>query len=243
MPKLKQLLKTDFFKSIESNKNKLSIVFSAFSMLATLKGIFNLQVNKVFELLLKGYQTALRDPLHWLVDLLPLSLPKWSADLLLFYLFFGFVTVRTFFSVYRHGFLPGSSKGIWGKTTSLLPSSFRNKYPKLFNGFYTACLILVWPVVAISYLFVYKHIWHRYMDDAHSPNFNAHIGMAVNSSDSIRELLNLSEGENIYNKHITYDHKSDSWWAYRGDFRKMFIGSLIVSALLTVLLIFLAGIK
>lgn len=226
-----------YLRQYKSVKNSTSIVVGSFSTVAAIIRMFKIQPNEIFNYILEGYNTIFRAPIIWVIEFVNLELPEWFPELFLAYIFLGVVTTRTFFNLYDNR--TRVTKGLWGKLTW-------NKYSKKIFGVskigvfsYKTLAVAIWPIITIDYLFIYKKLWGRYMDDNHSPNFNAKIGLFTTRDKDIDKLIHKNAN---YSNTLSYDISSDSWYKYEGDFRIIFLTNLILATVIVICLLFFATI-
>ena len=152
------------------------------------------------------------------------------ADLIFVYTLFGIATTRSLMSVYRMSD-EYVVKGVWGGISANRLMLWLYRGSEYGRAVYQAIAVLLWPIVAAEYLFRYKYVWKRYLDRSSEPNFNAVIGTFTMSHSTMPALL--------YNQTLGYDLATDSWFRLEGDFRLIFVGNLLLTAVILVVLLLL----
>lgn len=207
-------------------------VLGAFLILAATEKVINLPLNRFLIDVLDFYKVTVRQPTLWALAKVGILVLPWVPDLIFLYVFFGVATIRSLSSVYNRE-RERVVKGLWGRFSNNRLMCSLYKLPIIGEGVYQSLAILLWPLIATEYLFIYKYVWRRYMDKNHSPDFDAEIGSFTSRSKKRANLL--------YNDVIGYDLETDTWWRLEGDFRLLFLGNILLSLLSFAVLLILGS--
>jgi hypothetical protein len=207
-----------------------SAVLTAFVLLQVIQKVFTLRLNGIGLAVLDFYRDTVRVPVVWALSRTRVRGAPWMADLIFVYTLFGIATTRSLMSVYRMSD-EYVVKGVWGTISANRLMIWLYRRSEYGSAVYQAIAVLLWPIVAAEYLFRYKYVWKRYLDSSGDPNFNAVIGTFTMSHSTMPALL--------YNQTLGYDLATDSWFRLEGDFRLIFVGNLLLTAVILVVLLLL----